>query len=580
MRLDWREAFCEAEGPAWCADGSHASPVALSGLRELKTFLDRTHIATCLLRPYQNLRNKYPLVDYRELLPSFDCDTFEFKELPGFTLVALGRPLNYFQEIFQFDILHPLVNDPGGPQGEACPVEQTVVEQNMLTMRGRIPKRYQEEFMAAHHGTDITAMERYPAMMPFLLELERAHVLSQDTQGNFHLSGIYGSLPSDLDTEIKRFGLRIGKFAIGDNAAYERQRLFVYQFLMELYGFPIVSERRTSSALFARRLHKMGEDYIVRVLGQSDRTITTLWSAPGHRNYPRVEKIALVRVEKEQKDVIEYLKKGGFFVDQRERIIILRIVYKQHKYNPNNVRQDRALTVERQEVIHPVTAEVCSHLNIIRDTQNMFLRLNDIVRGEYVGRTIYKRNEVVENTDTHEKRLKFLFSWLSKHQRRIIGYSDEFFGNVVKVLDNYLLNPENYEIFQGQNDLYQEVWTKYSYIQQARKVKALEDLHDRMIKGKRITYLEQLRLATDLLHDLKFEIVNYFDELVRQSIGIGESMLADSYLKRSYIERHEDDLSEYGREIRKLYRRLVSLMDEFKAIRKLRADLPEAGLAL
>ena len=92
--------------------------------------------------------------------------------------------------------------------------------------------------------------------MPFLTMMDRAQVLTLkgDVPGheNFRLSGVYASFPSDLDTEIKRFGLRIGKFAVGDNEMYDQNRNFVYQYMMELYGFPISSERRTSAALFAR----------------------------------------------------------------------------------------------------------------------------------------------------------------------------------------------------------------------------------------------------------------------------------------------------------------------------------------
>ncbi len=110
------------------------------------------------------------------------------------------------------------------------------------------------------------------------------------------------------------------------------------------------------------------------------------------------------------------------------------------------------------------------HINVIKDTYTLVLKLNDIVKGEFTGRVKYKR-EIVEGTDTHEKRLKFLYSWLSKHQRRIIGYSDEFYANVNKVLDNYLLNSELFDIFNEHNNLYREVWEKYSYIQQARKIK-------------------------------------------------------------------------------------------------------------
>jgi hypothetical protein len=369
--------------------------------------------------------------------------------------------------------------------------------------------------------------------------------------------------------------MRAGKFSIGDNEKYERNRLFVYQYLMELYGFPIVSERRTSSALFARRLHKMGERFLIRVLGQSDRTLTTLYTPPRRKHYPLVEKIALVKVHDDQTEVIRRLEEGGFFVDEKRRIVILRVTYAQHKFNPDNVRQERALSVMMQEVIHPLTGRVIDDLNIIKDTTNMFLRLNDIVRGEHMGRITYKRNEIVENTDTDEKRLKFLYAWLSKHQRRIIGYSDEFFGNVVKVLDGYLLSPDNYEAFGNLNELYQEVWTRYSFIQQARKIKVLEDLRTREFKGERISYGTMLTEAATLLHGLKFEIVSYFDELVASVISIAESILNDRYLTRNYIEKRDDQLTPYGMEMKKQYRKLVSLLDEFKAIRKSRREFSQ-----
>ena len=133
-----------------------------------------------------------------------------------------------------------------------------------------------------------------------------------------------------------------------------------------------------------------------------------------------------MKLDPEQKDLIRACEEGGFFVDAEKRVVIIRISYKQHRYNADNVRQDRALSVERQELIHPLTGRVMPDVNVVKDTSTMILRLNDIVRGEYVGRAVYKRNELVENTDTDEKRLKFLFAWLSKNQRRIIGYSEEF----------------------------------------------------------------------------------------------------------------------------------------------------------
>ncbi|MBG0776524.1 MAG: hypothetical protein H0S85_08830 [Desulfovibrionaceae bacterium] len=577
MTIDWKKAFCRCKRFSGKGPHAHAEPLTLATLAELKGYLDCVHIRHCLLKPYAE-QEKYPLVEARELLPSFDADVYEHTGLPGFSLVALERPLRAFQEIFQYDILHGLISQGAVPASEACPLEQTVIEQNLARVRDRLPRALHDEFAARFGAVDFTDLEQYPDLLPFLLTMDRGQVISLDSYGNFFLSGTYASFPSDLDTEIKRFGVRIGKFAVGDDGRYERNRDFVYQYLMELYGFPIVSERRTSAALFARRLHKLGEAFLIRVLGQSDRTLTTIFSDPNRAaSYPLVEKIALVSVDEDQKDVLRFLKEGGYFVDARKRVVIVRVRYRQHRFNPNNVRQDRALSVAWQEVVHPFTGRAAADLNIIKDATNMFLRLNDIVRGEFTGRIVYKRHEVVENTETDEKRLKFLYSWLSKHQRRIIGYSDEFYANVVKVLDNYLLNPDKAEALMAQGELFQEVWEKYSYIRQARKAKYLEDLEERVVRGKRIGHLEALKQAAALLNDLRFEIVDYFDELVAQVIGTGEAMLENAYLVRTYMERKDDDLTAYGLEIKKHYGKLVSLLDELRAIRRSRQEAAPTG---
>ena len=559
----WERAFSQAPKPN---EGT-----GVNTLEDLRAYLDHIQITQCLLKPYFETPD-YPLVEAKDLLPSFDADVFEYKNLPGFSLVIFDRPLNYFQEIFQFDILHSPLEQTAVADGLCCPLEQSVNRGNLDAMLPRLPRRSQEDFTREFEGVDITELELYSRMLPYLLEMERAHVISRDEHGNFHLSGVYGSLPSDLDTEIKRFGARIGKFAINDNYMYERNRIFVYQFFMELYGFPMVSERRTSAALFSRRLHRMDERFIVRVLGQSDRTLTTMRYHPEAKSYPRVDKIALVQVDESQSDAIAYLKKGRYFVDPKKRVVIIRVKYQQHKYDKNNVQQDRALSVKVQEIIHPVTGEVCSHLNIVKDSTNLFLHLNDIVRGEYTGHIIYKRNEVVINTDTNEKRLKFLYAWLSKHQRRIIGYSDEFYAKVTQVLDNYLNYDGVSDISSRHNELVQEVRQKYSYIQQARKVKLLEDLSDRRVKGKQLSYLEMLEQSRALLHDLKFEIVHYFEDLVVNVIELTEAMLRNRYLRKNFIEPPEDQLTDYGLDIRRTYRKIVALLDEVRSIRKSRAE--------
>lgn len=568
MPKTWKTAFRKC-GLPWKDNWSFSEPVSIRTLPELKDFLDAVQIPQCLLRPFFEEEN-YPLVERGELLPSFESDFFEYKDLPGFSLVAFERELQYFSEIFQFDIMHSLMDMTFKADGYACPLENCTIDQNIQTIQNRIPRKMHEQFKQEFGKVDTSVLDYYPQLLQYILEMDRAHVLALDSSGFFHLAGVYGSFPSDLDPEIKRFGLRAGKFEVGNHKKYENNRLFVYQYLMELYGFPICSERRTSSSLFARRLHKTGEKFMIRVLGQTDRTITTIYAADKKRHYPTVEKIALVQVDEDQAEAIRRLEEGDFFVDKARRVVILRVTYTQHRFNPENVRQERALSVSKQEVLHPITGRAIDDLNIIKDTTNMFLRLNDIVRGEYVGHITYKRVELIENTDTEEKRLKFLYSWLSKHQRRIIGYSDEFYANVVKVLDGYLLDPDNADSFESHKEFYQDVLLRYNYIKQARKILVLEQLKKRKVKGEKIPYAEMLTQAVAILQDLKFDIAIFFEELVDSIITITDVILNDRYLCRKYITVHNDSLSDYGLGIKKQYGKLVSLLDDIKAIRKSR----------
>lgn len=568
MSIEWEKVFSKSKWP-WKGGHAFHDSITIHSLDDLKDFLDSVHIKHCLAKPYFEEKN-YPLVESRELLPSFDSDMWEYKNLPGFSMVAFGRPLEYFSEIFQYDILYPTLNAVTAAAGASYPLESNVIAQNVQTMASRLPRAMHESFRTKFNKIDTAILNNYPALLPYLLNMDRGQVLSMDDFGHFHLAGIFASFPSDIDSELKRFGMRIGKFEFGNNDMYERNRMFVYQYLMELYGFPVVSERRTSSAMFARRLHKMGEHFILRVLGQSDRTITTYSNHGENRRYPRVEKVALVKVDPDQEEAIATIAAGGFFLDPKKRVVIIRINYRQHGFNPTNVQQDRALSVSSQEVIHPLTGEVLQGLNIIKDTTNMFLRLNDIVRGEFTGRILYKRTEIVENTDTEDKRLKFLYTWLSKHQRRIIGYSDSFFANVSKVVTSYLNAPENDEHFEPFRELHREVSTRFSYIQQARKVHILDDLAYRLHKGVRIGYRQMMLESLNLLNELRFEIVDYFPPLVDAIVNTIERILADKYLVRTYIEQPEDNLTPAGTEIRKLYGRLISLLDTFKAVRKAR----------
>ena len=200
----------------------------------------------------------------------------------------------------------------------------------------------------------------------------------------------------------------------------------------------------------------------------------------------------------------------------------------------------------------------------------MLLHLNDIVRGEYAGCVLYKRTELVQNTDTDEKKLKFLSAWLSKHQRRIISYSDDFFTSVVRVMSDYLYQPEKDEVFSGIRELYLEVVSRFSYIQQARRVRLLQDIGARKLRKQRLTYRQMFREALQLLNDLKFEVGTYFEPIVDDIINTLEKILSDPYLRRTYIIPPENTLSKIGQEIRKNYGRLIQYQDSFKQLRKSR----------
>ncbi len=565
---NWDDFFLGNNTYDWRKKRFPVPKFKLNNIYSLKNYLDLIHIRQCLLKPF--LENKdYPLVESRELLPSFESDLFEYESLPGLSLVAFARHLDYINEIFQFDILHTQNEKITTQYGEACPLPDIIYPSNLATFQSRLPRHLQDKFREKLGNRDISHLYNYPRVLDFILNMDRGHVMSLDTSDQFYLSGIYASFPSDLDPELKRFGLKINKFKPNDNLRYELNRNFVYQFLMELYGYPVVSERRTSAALFARKLFKMGEHFLIRAIGQTDRTITTLFNTGEFKYYPALEKLALVRVGTKKKEALKFLRENNFFVDEKKQVVILRVKYKQHQYDPNNIREERALSVQRQEVIHPYTGEVCSHLNIIKDTSYMTLKLNDIVKGEFSGRIKYKR-EIVENTDTHEKRLKFLYAWLSKHQRRIIGYSEEFYSGVTKVLDNYLLNPGNYEYFNELHKLYQEVWHKYSYIRQARKIRILEDILEKRYEDKKINYQQMLIHTKNVLGELKFEMGYYFPDIINRAISITDKMARDRYLRKTYINKPEKELTPYGQEIKKRYSQMISLLDELKSIRNIK----------
>jgi hypothetical protein len=482
----------------------------------LKEFLEFVHIKKGLLEPYNS---RYPLIEPRELLPSFEKNFAEYKHLPSFSMVAFNRPLSYQEEIFQFDLLHSVEEGQKRPGKENLDKILPHLDPDLRTRcRQRFATRY------------LTELANYEKLLEFLFHMDRAHVIARDESGDFRLLGVYASFPSDLDTELKALGRRLGKFKVNDSTAYEQEREFIYQFLMELYGFPIASERRTSAALFARRLSRLKEQYLIKVLGSSDRTITSL-SGFEQKMYPLVEKVALIRLPASLAEANPHLAEQGFYVDPRRQVVIFKVTYQQHKYNPLNVLEDRALSVLRQELIHPSHGGRESNLNILKDTKRSLKELTDIVRGEHIGSISYKRSDLISSTKFHEERLKFLSAWLAKNQRRLGAYSQETFEAAKKVLNSYLLNRDYREVFAKYPELHREVLQQVAYLDQAQQLQPLEKLAQPAKKrGPRSS--TRLAQAVTFLEEKKEELPYFYPELFEKCLNLWDQLLSSPYFKK------------------------------------------------
>lgn len=483
----------------------------------LKEFLNYVHIKKGLLEPYSP---SYPLVEARELLPSFEKNFAEYPHLPSFSLVAFNRPLSYQDEIFQFDLLHP------GKEGK-----KKGVRDNLEKIAPHLDRELRTQFRLRFAQRDLTDLGLYEELLEFLFHMDRAQVIALDEEGVFRLLGVYASFPSDLDTEIKTLGAQMGRFRARDHSTYERERDFVYQFLMELYGFPIAAERRTSAALFARKLSRLKEPYLIKVLGSSDRTITSLCGFE-KKKYPLVEKTALVALPPALAESQPRLREQGFYVDPERRVVILHVVYLQHKYNPLNVLEDRALSVLTQELVHPFHGGRDATLNILKDTRRALKDLTDIVRGEYPGSIIYQRSDLITAPKTHEDRLKFLAAWLAKNQRRLATYSQESFEAAKKILNSYLLNKDYKEAFAKHPELHREALRQMVFLTQAHQLQALEKLTHKQAERRRLGPYQRLAQAVAFIEEKKEELPYFYPALFRKFLDLWEKLLDYPYFRR------------------------------------------------
>lgn len=514
----------------------------VADMETLKEILDYVHMSRGLLRFYGP---EYPLIEPRELLPSFEENLFEYHHLPGFSLLALDRQLNYQMERFQFDLLRPgAPEDP--PHG---------MDPNVETVKARLPKELHLDFDVRLGGQDLTSISNYPALLDYIFHMDRGHVLARDEEGWFRTLGLFASFPSNLDHEIKAFGRRIGKFKPHDNGSYQRNRIMVYQFLMELYGFPISSERRTSAALFARELTRRKERFLIKVEGQSDRMITSLYHPDPKAPYPTVEKVALISLPGATPSTARSMERDGYFVDAKRRVVLLKAVYQQHRYNKLNVMEERAMSLEHREIIHPRTGERLPWLRVLQTREDRLLMLNDIVRGEHPGQIVFQRREVITGTASHENRLKFLVAWLAKHQRRFITVSPAFLEKMETILDSYLLNPEMKETFTTHRLLHKNIIGQMAYIRQANIVQRLEGM---VLSQPKVQYPELLDGMIDFLTENEALVPTFYEPVFEKLLFLCDKILKDPYLLRRYIENDHAHTA-YAQNLKEKIKKLTEL---------------------
>lgn len=519
-------------------------------LKEALAVLDFVHIAYGLISAYGP---DYPLVEPRELIPSFDAPLIEYKNLPAFSLVILDRPLRYQDEGFQFDILLP----------EGRPVDAKRVAHNRHIIRQRLPRDQVPKMDKDLGRKALTPFGRYLLLLPHLLNMDRGHVIAREQTGGFGTFGIFASFPSNLDGEIKRFGRQIGKFETGDDVLYAANRQFAYHFLMEQSGFPICGERHTSAALFARRLMSRKESFAVKVLGQSDRTVTTLTSLGARRGLPRVEKVALVRARDCSEESYRRLKKDGFWVDAKRRVVILRVHYRQHAYHRDNVLENRALSVARQEVVHPLTGETIS-LDVLGLGQDRLIMLNDIVRGEFGGTILYQGQEHLTDTADMKNRLMFLSAWLGKHRHILADYSPDNFERLCRILWSFSEDVDHQKKLKKYPGLVGEVKEALTELRLAHRLRLLEKLVQNRAdaSGRRLKHTHLLAILVHMLSQESPLLAQNHPQFLRKLVNLCRKELGNPYLKRRYLRQPPSSAEE--REVVGQYKLLSRLVERLK----------------
>jgi hypothetical protein len=255
-------------------------------------------------------------------------------------------------------------------------------------------------------------------------------------------------------------------------------------------------------------------------------------------------------------------------------VVLFKVTYKQHKHNPLNVLEDRALSVVSQEIIHPCHGGRDSGFNLLKDTRRSLKDLTDIVRGEYLGSIIYRRSDLIAAPKTHEDRLKFLSAWLTKNQRRLATYSEENFEAAKKVLNSYLINKDYKEAFARHPDLHREALRHMAVLTQAHQLQTLEKLTHKQAERRRLGPHQRISQALAFLEEKKEELPYFYPAMFKKFLTLWDELMDYPYFRHLQKETSPPALS-YRRRVWQLLLQGAKLIQNL--IREHRLILEEAS---
>ena len=130
----------------------------------------------------------------------------------------------------------------------------------------------------------------YPALLPTLLQMDGAQVLSWDNEHNFHLSGVSPPFLLISTSELKRFGLRIGKFVNGDSNNLMSATAFCLSIPDGAFTVFRLSRSGAPQARFCPQTPQNGREIPAARARPDGSHLTTYISDGSHSRYPKVEK--------------------------------------------------------------------------------------------------------------------------------------------------------------------------------------------------------------------------------------------------------------------------------------------------